>query len=378
MMNNNARVLLAAAASCVMALSPAAFGNADATRDAQWHLKFLRISDVHKISRGEGAVVAVIDTGVYPHPDLRNNLLKGTDVVAGGRGDGQVDQDGHGTEMAGLIAGHGKGKDGGVLGVAPSAKILPVKDSNAEDNGGSLTIAAGIAWASSSEADVINVSSATGPSIALKDAVARAQSADIVVVAGTGNRPRSVAFGYPAAMPGVLAVGAVDRSGKHAAISMTGAAVQLCAPGVDITSTEPKNRYAEFDGTSPATAIVSGAAALVRAKFPDLSARQVIQRLTDTATDIGPPGRDDECGFGLLDIVKALSADGQVSPIGSTDTAPAPASTGTGQAAAPEAESSSGNLPAVVGGIGVVLLVGGLVAFLLVRRRRTSEADSPV
>jgi type VII secretion-associated serine protease mycosin len=367
------RSFLAATTASAMALSPAGIAHADATRNAQWHLKSLEISDVHKISRGEGAVVAVIDTGVYPHPDIRNNLLKGTDVVAGGKGDGQVDNDGHGTEMAGLIAGHGRGGQNGVLGIAPSAKILPVKDSNADDNGGSLTIAEGMTWASGQDVDVINVSSATGPSIALKEAVQRAQSADIVVVAGAGNRPRMVMFGYPAAMPGVLAVGAVDKSGKHAPISMTGPAVQLCAPGVDITSTEPKNRYAEFDGTSPATAIVSGAAALVRAKFPDLSANQVIERLTTTATDIGPPGRDNECGFGLLNIVKALTADLPADGGASSDVpaTPVPSLTATAPEAvtAPDAEPTS-NVPALVGGIGGVLLAGGLVAFLVVRRRR--------
>ena len=124
---------------------------------------------------------------------------------------------------------------------------------------------------------------------------------------------------------------------------------------------------------SPATAIVSGAAALVRAKFPDLSAREVIHRLTATADDIGPPGRDDECGYGVLNIVKALTAD--VPPLtgntGGTSAAPAPTSD-TPNASGPDTEPAGNNLPVIATGIGAaVILVGGLVTFLLIRRRKT-------
>lgn len=338
-----------------------------------WHLGYLNIAQANAISTGKGVTVGVIDTGVAPHPDLRRNLLSGHDVVSGGDSTGRTDTDGHGTEMAGLIAGHGRSGEAGVVGIAPEAKILPVKESNAEDNGNSATIAKGLDWLSSQEVQVINISSAAGPSIALEDAVQKALASDKLIVAGSGNRPRMVTFGNPASLDGVLAVGAIDKSGKHAAISMKGSPVQICAPGMDITSTEPKDRYATFDGTSPATAIVSGAAALVRAKFPDLSAQQVVERLTSTATDIGPSGRDDECGFGVLNIVKALTADapatGQASDAPPA-TSTAGTGTGTGQAS-PETDSYGvpvGAIAAVVGG-GVVL-VGGLIALLVARRRR--------
>jgi type VII secretion-associated serine protease mycosin len=353
-------------------LTPVGPARADYIRDGEWHLTFLKVADAQKITTGANVTVAVVDTGVYPHPDIKRNLLKGTDVISGGKGDGQDDQNGHGTEMAGLIAAHGRGKDG-VLGIAPSAKLLPVKDANTKDNGGTLTIADGVSWASSHGAKVINVSSATGPSIRLEAAIAAAGKADAVVVAGTGNTSRMLQMGYPAAMPGVLAVGAIDRSGKHAAISVTGPATQLCAPGVGVLSTEPPRKYSTFDGTSPATAIVSGAAALVRAKFPQLSAQEVIHRLTATATDTGKPGRDNECGFGVLNIVKALTAD--VPPLepsaGASAGTPAPARS-TPPAAAPETQSTSNALPAVVGGVVIVVLVGGLAAFLAIRRRKSS------
>jgi type VII secretion-associated serine protease mycosin len=346
---------------------------ADAVRRDEWHIGALKIAAAHRITTGEGIVVGVVDTGVQPHPDLRRNLLKGTNALAGNSGSGKVDDDGHGTAMAGLIAAHGKGKDG-ILGIAPSAKILPVRDANKKDNGNSVSTADAIEWAAKNGATVINVSSSSGPSIALREAIGSAAAYDAVVIAASGNRPKFLQFGYPAAMPGVLAVGSTDRSNKHASFSITGEQIQLCAPGVDILSTRLNGKYSIADGTSSSTAIVSGAAALVRAKFPDLTAQQVIHRLTATATDIGPPGRDDECGFGLLNIVAALTADvpadDRVSPDASTAPTTEPAPTTADPVAAPDDEPASTNIPAVVGGVAGVLLAGGLVAFLLVRRRR--------
>ena len=145
---------------------------------------------------------------------------------------------------------------------------------------------------------------------------------------------------------------------------------------MDIIASEPTNKYVEIDGTSPATAIVSGAAALVRAKFPQLSAQEVIHRLTATATDIGKPGRDDECGYGVLNIVKALTAD--VPPL-QTTASPTPASATTPAATATTATTATGpettptNRAAVAAVTGViVVLAGGLFAFWAVRRRRSS------
>jgi type VII secretion-associated serine protease mycosin len=348
-------------------------------RELQWHVTYLHLAQAHQITKGSGIVVAVPDTGVSPHVDLANNLANGKDTRPGGDGIGQSDKNGHGTQMAGLIAGHGHGTNDGVMGIAPAAKILPIKSLDAEGRG--QGVEEGIKWAAEAGADVINVSSATGASRPLTDAISTAVRADSVVIAGTGNKSTSPRFGYPAAIPGVLAVGAIGRNGEHADFSITGPKVEICAPGVDIVSTDLNNKYSKSQGTSSATAIVSGAAALVRAKFPDLSAPEVIHRLTATADDNGPPGRDDQCGYGVLNIVKALTAD--VPPLNSSgpsgSAAPPTAAPSVGAATSegggassngPSPEPAGSNLPLVAGIGAAVVAVGTVLAFLVRRRRR--------
>ena len=362
----------AALSASVVLCTPAAPALADAPRDAEWHLKYLRSSEALKITQGAGVIVGVVDTGTFPHADIRNNLLKGKDIQSGGDGTGQVDRDGHGTQMAALIAGHGHSRSAGVLGIAPQAKILPVRDVDAQEKAGSSDIGKGIAWAVDHGAEVVNVSAATGPSFELQDAISRAKDSDVVVIAGAGNKSKSSIFAYPAAMPGVLAVGAVDREGKHADFSVTGSRVGICAPGVEIISAEPENGYVKVDGTSAATAIVSGAAALVRAKFPSLSAAEVVHRLEATANDTGPAGRDDECGFGVLNIVKALTAD--VPPLSSspsaTTTTPTTTSPTETAAAPPQQRSDNSNTTAITALVVGILAAAAFVVFLVLRRRR--------
>jgi type VII secretion-associated serine protease mycosin len=373
-----ARLGVAAAlfAAATLAVPTPAF--ADSTRDRQWFLRSLRVADAHKYSQGEGITVAVIDTGVDAnHPDLVGNVLAGTETTPGSRGgNGQRDNDGHGTKMAGLIAAHGHGSGDGALGIAPKAKILPIRDTDADGFGSDAGEVAGIDWAIAHGAKVISISRAGSTTPALRAAADRARAADIVVVNGVGNRPREVFVAGAARIRGVVAVAATDRNGNHASVSVTGPEVVLAAPGVDITSVFRGGGYNTDTGTSDSTAIVAGAVALVRAKYPNLSADEVIHRLTATAADKGPAGRDEQYGYGVLNLVAALTANvppaGQVNATASATPSSSPSTTAAAAPAPGPSSSSNSSTTVLALVILAALVVAGSLAWLYTRRRRTS------
>lgn len=374
----------------MLPLQPA-FG--DETRTRQWHLTYLRVTQAHRYSTGAGVVVGVIDTGVdATHPDLTGSVLAGTefgrDSESGSSSarDGHLDTDGHGTGMAGLIAGHGHGGNGvdGALGIASGARILPVRTSARRVGNVGYDIA-GILWSVQHGAKVLCIAAGGRPVPGAEEAIKAAIEADVVVVAAVGNAPPTGPVGYPAAYPGVVAAAGIDEQGRHAAISVTGPEVVLAAPAVNIVSTYLNHGYAIGDGTSGATAIIAGAAALVRARYPNLSAREVVHRLTTTATDAGAPGRDEEYGYGILNLTAALTAD--VPPLAGDRSQPAasnrPSSAGPGQAggtgpavapttspaAALPVDSGSGPAWIVTPIALLLLLTAGAGGWLLNRRR---------
>ncbi|MER5333161.1 type VII secretion-associated serine protease mycosin [Micromonospora sp. NPDC002717] len=344
-------------------------------RSNQWHLDFLDVASAHRITQGQGVTVALPDTGVDPHPDLRQNLLSGIDMISGGSGDGRRDRNGHGTGMAGLIAAHGQGNTG-ALGIAPKTKILPIADSPPSGEGDPDVLAQSIEYAVGKGARIISISSGGGSSPRLTQAVRRALASDVVVVAGSGNVPSDQTVAYPAREPGVIAVGGIDRAGRHAAISVTGPEIDVVAPAVDIYSTSIDGKYRKGTGTSDSTAIVAGAAALIRAKYPYLPASEVAHRLTATAIDKGPPGRDDEYGYGVIDLVAALTAD--VPPLGfeSATATPAPHTVPTTTAVAePVDDGDSGATTRGLLTLGVIVAAAG--AWVLFNRHRRRGDDPP-
>jgi type VII secretion-associated serine protease mycosin len=364
------RLIVGATVAVAMVTATGMPALADATRDRQWYLTDLKVAQAQKITKGEGVVVALVDSGVDPdHPDLAGALLPGLSTVESnlsGR-KGTDDVDGHGTAMAGIIAGRGHGSGAGVLGMAPAAKILPIATGGTGLKPSSY-IAKAVDFAIQKHAAVINMSFGGADDETLHAAIRKAQAADIVVVAAAGNDDAvgNSAGQFPGRYPEVLAVGAYGKDRKIASISITGPHVDLVAPGDQIQSTAMGDGgYEITTGTSDATAIVSGAAALVRAKYPNLSAAEVVHRLTATADDAGPVGRDDTYGYGLLNVVEALTA----------DVAPLPAG-GASEAGPQAAEPGSGDLPKPVGVLVPALIVGGLVllvgvgAVLMVMRRR--------
>ncbi|MEU1685653.1 type VII secretion-associated serine protease mycosin [Micromonospora sp. NPDC005707] len=344
----------------------------DPIRSAEWHLSYLKADQAQTYSKGAGVIVALPDTGISLHPDLRNNVLPGLDTTDEDDGDGRHDVDGHGTGMAGLIAAHGRPSSRGVLGIAPEAKLLPIRGKEKSEGGDTKDLAAGIDFAVSHGADVISISAAAGADVELQQAIRTALQADVVIVAAAGNTTASSTVEYPASDTDVIAVGGIDRNGDHAAISVSGPEIDVVAPAVDIYSTGINGGYRVGTGTSDATAIVAGAAALIRSRYPNLPAQEVAHRLTATAIDKGPPGRDDEYGYGVIDLVAALTAD--VPPLGfetPSVTAPPAAGNGNGNGNGNDDNSTARGLVT----LGVLLAAGGL--YLAWRRRRRGDDPPP-
>lgn len=273
-------------AAVLVALSAGQAAAGDYYRDQQWALDAFNAEAIWKISTGAGVTVAVLDSGVDSgHPDLTGQVLPGENVIEGATPSDTTDTFGHGTRMAGLIVGKGHGPDGsqGIKGMAPGAKVLPVKISNGDAMGAGDPVATGIRYAVDHNAKVINISALVdimGQSV--RDALHYAIDKDVIVVAGIGNSGEENEIGLPS-MPGVVSVGGVDQNAELWKSSSWSSHLTLLAPAARIISTAPGGGYSQGDGTSDATAYVSAAAALVRAKFPQLSAGQVVNRLIKSA-----------------------------------------------------------------------------------------------
>ncbi len=367
------RALLAttvAAATLAPAISPTPAW-AQTIRERQWYLQTLDVPAAHRISTGAGVIVAVLDSGVGKHPDLDGQVIDGISY-APGTGTSLTDNHGHGSSIAGVIAAKG-GTSDHLLGIAPEAKILSVRTGTGSPALGKTNIPDGIRYAVDHGATVINISEGGKLERGGPEAVQYALEHDVVIVAGSGNmsqfQPGSGVI-QPAAFPGVIAVSATDRAGKVWDGALGGPEVVLTAPGVDIPTVcaEGGGRTAGYNltgnGTSISTAIVSGAAALIRASHPGMTANDVIQRLISTADDAGPPGRDRDYGYGRLNLVQSLTAD--VPAVASNPLQPARTS--------PAAESgrqlvSDGRLALLASGGCLIALLAGTGVFVLRRRR---------
>ncbi|HEU4793399.1 MAG TPA: S8 family serine peptidase, partial [Nitrolancea sp.] len=268
-----------------------------------WALQKLGVPHAWNLNSGSDVIVAVLDSGLSAsHPALSEQVLPGWNFVHGT--DDTRDDAGHGTFNAGIIAAR-RSPDHRMAGVAPGAKILPVKILDSQGAGSTANFVAGIVYAVDHGAKVINISaSGVSNSQSLADAVQYAEDHGAVVVASAGNQANGD-MNYPAAYTSVLAVTATGPDDTVAAFSSFGPYVDLAAPGVNIPSTwwesTKGDTYRTASGTSAAAAYVSGVAALIMSARPDISPSQVRQLLTETAADIGPPGIDASSGFGRLD-----------------------------------------------------------------------------
>ncbi|MGB3769646.1 MAG: type VII secretion-associated serine protease mycosin [Rhodococcus sp. (in: high G+C Gram-positive bacteria)] len=318
----------------------------------------LRFSDVWGLTRGAGQMVAVIDTGVAPHPRLPQ-LVPGGDLVS--EGDGTDDCDGHGTVVAGLIAAKPE-PESGFAGGAPDAAILSIRQSSAafsaistdpdENRDGSTSagfgdvnsMAVAVRAAVDAGATVVNISEVAcapagssmgdGELAAAIDYAANEMDAVIVVAAGNLDRCKDqnplvrglsarnisgpLTLASPAWFDDVIAVGSLDQNGQPSDFGLAGPWVDIAAPGRNVVSLSPtgtgvsdgvldgQGGLVPYSGTSFATPFVSATAALIRARYPSMPAADVVSRILRTAHE-PPGGWDSAVGFGSLDPVAAVT-----------------------------------------------------------------------
>ncbi|MGV9580893.1 S8 family serine peptidase [Streptomyces sp. NPDC003509] len=394
---------MAAAAACtvgVVGAAPAAVA-AD-VQSKQWYLGAMQAEEMWKVTTGEGIKVAVIDTGVNSATSsLEGQVLPGLDAT-GVEGDETDDYNGHGTTMAELIAGTGKG--GGLKGLAPGVKIIPMRvadgDWQTKERVNSLDTTDAIRAAADSEAKIISMS--FGNDFKLDEeleAVKYAQSKGKLFFAAVGNEAKKGnPVSYPAAYPEVVGVSSADRDGKVAEYSQNGSTVDIAAPGNEIPywCDETFQNYCDGDGgTSAATAIASASAALVWSAHPDWTANQVLNVLFDTASRDWEKGTLSKyLGHGLIrpsmNILKGKGDPGapDINPLTKEKTSGsegsgAPSASASSQpekkdkaedaamAGSSTEKNDSSQLGLILGGVAVVLVIGG-GAFALVRKRRSA------
>ena len=305
--------------------------------DDLYGIKITSCPEAWDATKGNGVTVAVVDSGIdNTHPDIVSNLWTNTKEIANngidddGNGyiddvwgwdfvnnDGiPVDDNGHGTHVAGIIAAAGNNGTG-VIGVSPEAKVMAVKTMNNTGRGYTSNVANGILYAARNGADVINLSlGEKGYSQQLKDAVDEVTSMGVVVVAAAGNDNADAMDYTPANLNNVITVAATDAQDNKALFSNWGSCVDVAAPGVDILSlyatgtmkgTRVGDKYTRLSGTSMAAPHVSGAVALILAQHPDFSNDLVKTALLNSTVDVMSRGFDYETGYGRINTAKALS-----------------------------------------------------------------------
>lgn len=273
------------------------------SQSTDWGLMQANIPAAHKVTKGAGITVAILDTGAPNHNDVNPNLIKAIDCS----GDGDAnDLQGHGTHVAGIVA--ACDNDFGILGVAPEAKLVAIKVLDNGGHGGYSNIEQGIRAAMAEGVDIINMSlgSPIEPPQSFHQAIIDASNQGIFIIAAAGND--SGAVNWPARYPEVIAVGAIDQNGNLTNFSSLGPQISVIAPGDNIYSTYLNNQYAILRGTSQASPFVAGLCALMLAKhrgdssLPELKTLQDMYRELDRLCDPKGKvvtGKEGNIGFGI-------------------------------------------------------------------------------
>jgi subtilisin family serine protease len=273
---------------------------------AQYALGKLGVIGIHHQLKGTNIAVAVIDSQIdVRHPDLDGVIADQFDAV------GQAESPHpHGTGMAGAIAAHHR-----LMGIAPGVRLYAIHAfsrgaANLEST--TFNVLKGLDWAAGKGVRVINMSFAGPRDPSLERALKVAHDKGIVLIAAAGNAgPRSPPL-YPGADPNVIAVTATDANDKLFSHANRGRYIAVAAPGVDILLPAPENGYQVISGTSVAAAEVSGVAALLLERNPNLKPEDIREILTSTATHLTGKDRDDDYGSGLVDPSRAVRTAGEL------------------------------------------------------------------
>ncbi len=366
-----------------------------------WWYQAMGLTEAHKISTGKGVTIAVIDGPVDPTvPELRGQKVQPVKSFCAGGPTATGKLADHGTRVTVNLVGNGKGTAPGgvgVAGIAPDANVRTYSVDDSPKAGLQCArpgdaVAQALALAVSEGARVVSMSVGSETlSQGLEAALLKAFINDVVVVAAAGQAPEAQTVPYPAAYPGVVSVAAVDRDAKPWKLNVPGnrEAFVISAAGVDVrTGAFDGNRWrsdANVSGTSEATPLVAGGLALVRAKYPEATASQVIQNLIRNPGGTRTFGKDLETGYGIMSVPKMLASD----PTQWPDENPlvdlaaaargtiAPATPSAGQmngsavSASGDADSGGGgsSVGLIAGGLGALAAIGAAVAFALSRRR---------
>jgi hypothetical protein len=395
-------VLVAAGTAAITIGLCAAPASADQVRNAEWWLGSLSITGVWPASQGAGVTVAVLSDGVVSsQPDLSGAVTTAPAIPAAPVAAGQFFGE-QGTPIASLIAGRGHGAKGasGIIGVAPEAHILSVPVTVPADDGqlgqpaiaGAIpgAIAAGIKYAVNHGASVIDLpadpgqpdsngvggtAAAAGGSAAEKAAVHFALAHNVVVVAPAGDDALTTgAINYPAAYPGVIAVGAFDSAFDKAPWTSHRSYVALTAAGAGVIAATNSGGYQPMNSTAAASAVVAGVVALIRSRYPGLSVADIRKALITTTMFRRPSGLSNGSGYGAVDAAKALSAAAALGTPATTQAGagaqprvtPRPAAAGTGAQSLISQIIRAGEISAGV----LLLLLLGVLGYALAGRRR--------
>ncbi|MFD7136026.1 type VII secretion-associated serine protease mycosin [Streptomyces sp. NPDC059894] len=394
--------------------------HAESVRARQWYLDAMQADEMWKVSTGRGITVSVIDSGVDDTlADLKGQVLDGKDY-SDQSGDEHTDLANHGTGIAGLIAATGaRGAEDGTFGLAPDAKILPIRMRYATEDFGqvdnkaeySRVLTQAIRYAADTEAQIINISMSSSNAPGTKNvgtpelasAVKYALDKGKLIFAAVGNSGNTSNLPqYPASTPGVVGVGSINEDIERSTFSQRGAEVDVTAPGENMLhACVGGTQVCQGEGTSDATAIASASAALIWAKHPTWTNNQVLRVLINTMkgnedswtrnddfgygvvrprvalTDPGDPGAADE--YPLPDLAAATSASPSPAASQSTGSAKDDSKAEDESASAAAGTGDGGGSPLWIAlGIGAAALLGAAVAVPMVRARRRQTAQPTI